>query len=110
MSFYHDSSSLGRVGGKSYSPAEKKRRREFYYDALLHAPYPSASQAIQPYYFGDAFSKYTLLWLHNLPGLMATCICEDFVSWTSIHRSARIRSQTFPGIASAMAAQWGCFV
>lgn len=75
-----------------------------------YANLPSASQAIQPYYFGDPFSKYTLLWLRNLPGLMATCICEDFVSWTSIHRSARIRSQTFPGIASAMAAQWRCFV
>lgn len=75
-----------------------------------YAKLPPASQAIQPYYFGEPFSKYTLLWLRNLPGLMATCICPDYVSWTSIHKSPRIRSQTFSGIASAMAAQWGCFV
>lgn len=71
---------------------------------------PLSSQAVQPYYFGDPFSKYTLLWLRNLPGLMATCICPNYVSWTSIHKSPRIRSQTFPGIASAMANQWRCFV
>lgn len=78
--------------------------------AVGYANLPPASQSIQPYYFGDPFSKYTLLWLRNLPGLMATCICEEFVSWTSIHKSPRIRSQTFPGIASAMAKQWGGFV
>ena len=41
MSFYHYSSSNGREGGKSYSPAEKKRRCEFYYDSLLYASYPA---------------------------------------------------------------------
>lgn len=86
MSFYHDSSSSGRVGGKSYSPAEKKRRREFYYDALLHAPYPSGILYLVRHIRKDS--------------------CLD----SYIHRSACIRSQTFPGIASAMAAQWGCFV
>lgn len=75
-----------------------------------YAKLPPASQVIQPYYFGDPFSKYTLLWLRHLPGLMATCICPDYVSWTFIHSSPRIRSQTFPGIASAMANQWRCFV
>lgn len=71
---------------------------------------PPCSQVIQPYYFGDPFSKYTMLWLRNLPGLIATCICPDYVSWTSLHSSPTVRSRTFPGIAFAMAAQWKSFV
>ena len=71
---------------------------------------PPWSQAIQPCYFGDPFTKYTLLWLRALPGLMATCICQDVQSWTHIHYSATIRSKTFEGVAAAMAAQWRGFV
>ena len=56
------------------------------------------------------FYKYTMLWLRNLPGLMATCICEEYSSWTSLHSSSTVRSRTFPGIAYAMAAQLRCFV
>ena len=71
---------------------------------------PPCSQVIQPYYFGDPYSKYTMLWLRNLPGLMATCICPDYVSWTRCHSSPTVRSRTFPGIAAAMASQWFSFV
>ncbi len=71
---------------------------------------PPCSQVIQPYYFGEPFSKYTMLWLRNLPGLLATCFCVDYVSWTSIHSSSTVRSRTFPGVASAMASQWRTFV
>lgn len=71
---------------------------------------PPCSQVIQPYFFGDPYSKYTMLWLRGLPGLMATCICDSYVSWCAIHSSATIRSRTFPGIASAMANQWRSFV
>lgn len=64
---------------------------------------------IQPYQFGDPYSKRTYLWLKNLPGLMATLIMSDFdVNWTSrVAHGSRQRSRTFPGIASAMAIQWG---
>lgn len=71
---------------------------------------PPCSQVIQPYFFGDPFSKYTMLWLRNLPGLLATCICSEYSSWTSIHSSPTVRSRTFPGIAHAMATQWRGFV
>lgn len=71
---------------------------------------PPCSQVIQPYYFGDPYSKYTMLWLRNLPGLLATCFCADYVSWTAIHSSPTVRSRTFPGVASAMASQWRSFV
>lgn len=75
--------------------------------SLARLPLPS--QHIEPYYFGDPFSKFTYLWLRRLPGLMATCLCSDYVSWTRAHSSPRLRSQTFPGIAAAMAAQWRSF-
>lgn len=77
---------------------------------VLVARLPPCSQVIQPYYFGDPFSKYTMLWLRNLPGLLASCICEEYVSWTAVHSSHTVRSRTFPGVASAMAAQRRSFV
>lgn len=55
------------------------------------------------------FSKYTLLWLRGLPGLMSTCLCPEYQSWTFVHSSLRLRSQTFLGIAAAMANQWISF-
>jgi len=64
---------------------------------------------IQPYEFGDAAEKRTYLWLVNLPPLMRTYILQDYEhNWTVNQRKDRsnARSQTFPGIASAMAAQW----
>lgn len=69
-------------------------------------------QTIQPWQFGDGFTKLTCLWLRGLPPLMDTIIDQGRVSWTqknnprSKQRSRR-RSLTFPGIATAMAAQWG---
>lgn len=69
------------------------------------------SQTIQPWQFGHGETKATCLWLKNLPLLTATQIVAG--------REPRIhlmppgpnrwkeRSRTFPGIAAAMAAQWG---
>lgn len=83
---------------------------------------PEPSQTIQPYDFGDPYSKATHLWLRNLPPLMATVICEKHVPWVQsntgakargrkyhpgIARNQKERSKTFPGIAEAMAEQWG---
>jgi len=62
---------------------------------------------IEPYEFGDPFKKRTYLWLKNLPPLMKTLLCTDYeVDWVS-HRHGFARSITFPGIAAAMASQWG---
>lgn len=73
---------------------------------------PPHSDVIQPYEFGDPYSKRTLLWLKGLPGLFSTCICSDFSEFVtgvsgSDKTKAKIRSKTFPGIAAAMAEQWG---
>lgn len=77
---------------------------------------PPYTQKIQPWMFGDEWIKTTLLWLRGLPPLMATCIAEvrrhampssrTGVSGELGH-SSKARSKTFPGIARAMAQQWG---
>lgn len=69
------------------------------------------SQIIQPWMFGHGETKATCLWLFNLPLLLATNIVEGREQ--RLHRlppsadRAKLRSKTYPGIASAMAAQWG---
>ena len=68
---------------------------------------PPYTQAIQPYQFGDPYTKRTCLWLKNLPELNPTKIVKPLGSWTTCHRSVRVRSKTFDGIAEAMAEQWG---
>ncbi len=70
-------------------------------------------QVIEPYHFGHPLTKATCLWLKDLPPLMATMICDDpLVNWTRNKKgahSAKARSVTFPGVAAAMAAQWGAW-
>lgn len=80
---------------------------------------PEKTQAIQPYMFGNPYKKKTYLWLKGLPVLAATNVVEPTGLWVdSGHakgtkmqsfgfRSAKKRSKTFPGIAEAMADQWG---
>jgi len=69
-------------------------------------------QIIQPWQFGHGETKATCLWLKNLPKLTPT----DVVSGREqkVHRMPpspdrwKLRSLTYPGIAHAMAEQWGC--
>lgn len=85
---------------------------------------PPYTQIIQPYQFGEPYSKKTCLWLKGLPQLQQTEICENFKPFVSCRTSAnkgnpekagfsraggaqKIRSKTFWGIARAMAEQWG---
>ena len=69
------------------------------------------NQIIQPYQFGHGETKATCLWLKNLPKLKATNIVKGREA--RIHKMApskdrsRLRSITYPGIAEAMAEQWG---
>ena len=68
-------------------------------------------QYIQPWQFGHGETKKTGLWLHNLPELKPTNIVEGREQriWKmppSADR-AKLRSKTYPGIAKAMAEQWG---
>lgn len=76
---------------------------------LLTQWYRRADQIIQPWQFGNPATKETHLWLKNLPPLLYNQIhMNPVVNWTEKgHRSAKERSKTFPGIAAAMANQWG---
>ena len=86
------------------------------------------SQIIQPYYFGDSALKTTCLWLKNLPLLKHQEGNDLFskgthtkkpepmailkttgkaIHWTEFKHGSKVRSKTFPGIAKAMATQWG---
>ena len=82
------------------------------------------TQIINPWQFGDAFEKKTCLWLKGLPELKPTNIVEipprkkfdsgkSMPSWYAEawhlpkEERAKLRSKTFPGIAKAMAEQWG---
>lgn len=87
---------------------------------------PMYSQIIEPYMFGDPWRKRTCLWLKGLPPLVAMMVAPVeprglWVGSTSARRDPTIkrqyelcsnrdpkrRSKTFPGIAKAMAVQWG---
>lgn len=91
---------------------------------IMNTIYRKPDQIIQPYMFGDPFSKKTCLWLKGLPHLKPTNIVEPeervkFKSGKTMPKwysdafklppkeRARVRSRTFPGIAKAMAQQWG---
>ena len=78
------------------------------------------NQKTQPFYFGDPFEKTTCLWLKGVPELIPTNIVEPpprqliksgktLPVWYSNCSGdrAKIRSKTFPGLAQAMADQWG---
>ena len=68
-------------------------------------------QIVQPWQFGHPETKATCLWLKNLPKLAPTDVVEGREA--RVHRMPpgpdrwKERSRTYPGIASAMAAQWG---
>jgi len=68
-------------------------------------------QIIQPWQFGHGETKATCLWLKGLPLLVPTNVVEG--REPKIHRMPpgpdrwKERSRTFPGIAEAMADQWG---
>lgn len=68
-------------------------------------------QIIQPWMFGHGETKATCLWLKNLPPLVPTNTVEGRDA--RVHRASpgpnrwKERSRTLPGIAAAMAEQWG---
>lgn len=69
-----------------------------------------ATQIIEPHHYGHGETKCTLLWLHNLPTLQPTNRVPGRVPrinqlGRSKHRT-KIRSETYPGVAEAIGAQW----
>ena len=67
---------------------------------------PKESQVVQPFEYGNPYTKRTCLWLKGLPELIPTNIVNPIGSWVAMHKTAKQRSKTFSGIAEAMASQW----
>lgn len=104
---------------------------------IMSKLYRKPDQIIQPYYFGDEASKKTCLWLKNLPPLYHNATPNLFDSNVTFvgkgeivefesgckmpkwyadawklpkDERSKLRSKTFPGIAKAMATQWGSYI
>jgi len=84
---------------------------------------PKETQQIQPWQFGDPYTKLTYLWLKNLPQLIPTHNMKDIATpWVNagskkadgtsrdkqgVKSHSIDRSKTFWGVARAMAQQFG---
>jgi len=117
------------VSGARWFKEKKQEQKEAldFVRLLLKAPIPrialenpvsiissrikKPNQVIQPWQFGHGETKATCLWLKNLPELQPTEIVEGREQriWKLPPSPDRwkIRSQTYAGIAQAMAEQWG---
>lgn len=90
------------------------------------------AQRIHPWMFGDNFSKTTCLWLKGIEPLVPEITEEPEMEWVewkdkrtgrkkrqnkwyfdalknckTAEERSKVRSKTFPGVARAMAEQWG---
>lgn len=90
---------------------------------VMSTYYRKPDQIIEPYQFGEPYSKRTCLWLKNLPLIQPSNIVDkgEYIVFKSGKRMpkwyadaaknpkerSKIRSKTFKGIAEAMAEQWG---
>ena len=91
---------------------------------VMSTNYRKPNQIVHPYYFGDPERKSTCLWLNRLPLLNRTNEVKPVIikykngkgtdsPWhmntmkLPAKQRSIARSKTFPGIAKAMATQWG---
>lgn len=73
---------------------------------MARANLPKPSCFIQPFWFGEPYSKKTLYWTKGLPPLMADAQAVDIKQYCHSSRG-KYRSRTFPKVADAIARQWG---
>lgn len=89
---------------------------------VMNTAYKKPDCIVHPYFFGDDAKKKTCFWLKGLKPLEATEIIEPTTvvtgkktdsPWHAYtwglpkQERAKVRSKTWPGIARAMAEQWG---
>jgi len=100
---------------------------------IMSTVWRKPDQIVQPWQFGDKAQKTTCLWLNELPPLQPTNIVEkgEFFEFESKKGQKKrmpmwyykalldaktpqqrrmLRSKTFPGLAQAMAEQWGGYI
>ena len=78
---------------------------------VMSSRFRKPNQVLQPWMFGHGETKATCLWLNNLPKLLPTDIVDGREQRMHLlpktKDRAKLRSKTYPGIAQAMATQWG---
>ena len=78
---------------------------------VMSSRFRKPDQVIQPWMFGHGETKATCLWLRGLKNLEPTNVVEGREQRLHLlpktKDRAKIRSKTYPGIAKAMAEQWG---
>lgn len=94
---------------------------------IMSTVYRKPDQIIQPWQYGEPYEKKTCLWLKGLPLLKSTKIVKpekriEYKSGKTMpawyaeawklpkEERSKLRSKTFPGIAKAMAEQWGTLI
>lgn len=81
---------------------------------IMSTLYRKPDQIIQPWMFGHGETKATCLWLTGVPELIPTNVVDGREGrvWKMPPSSerAKLRSKTYPGIAEAMAEQWGDYL
>ena len=88
--------------------------------ALIENYTDQARQTVQPWWFGDEAFKATSFYLAGLPNLVPTNRLlppargtREHARWSAVHRASpspdrwKERSKTYPGLADALADQWG---
>jgi site-specific DNA-cytosine methylase len=95
--------------------------------SIISSKIRKPNQIIQPYQFGHEAQKTTCLWTKNLPNLIPTNIVGkgEFITYKSGKKHPKwyadalalpkqermkVRSKFWPGIAEAMADQWGTYI
>lgn len=86
---------------------------------IMSTRWRKPDQIIQPWMFGHPEKKATCLWLKRLPALTPTNDVSEYMKTLPKSKQerlhylppspdrAKLRSKTFPGVAQAMADQWG---
>lgn len=119
---------LATSGARWFATKQREQSEELeFVRFLLNAPIPQIAlenpvsiistrirkpdQIIQPWQFGHGEVKATCLWLKGLPKLVPTKVVDGRANRVAWHGPSpdrwKNRSRTLPGIAAAMAAQWG---
>jgi site-specific DNA-cytosine methylase len=118
---------LCNAGNRWHAGTRDRRRALAFVRELLAVPVPRLAlenpygaisshirkpdQVIQPWQFGHGETKATCLWLAGLPPLVPSSVVPGRAA--RVHRAPdsrdrwKARSRTLPGIAAAMASQWG---
>lgn len=114
---------------KNYARWAEMRKAKQFFRELLEAPIPliaienpiqhkhgkikQQDQTLQPWMFGDNETKAVCLWLKGLPPLVPTITKKPYDVVSRVWRMPlgpdrqKERSRFFPGMAAAMAEQWG---